>query len=92
MLEAGKLKLVQPTSQDLVKGTDGLFRLRQGGDAESSENVVLAPGFLEGSNVNPVDELVSSMALSRNFELQVRLMKTADEQAQQGAKLISGQG
>ena len=32
------------------------------------------------------------MALSRNFELQVRLMKTADEQAQQGAKLISGQG
>lgn len=92
LLEAGKLKLVQPDPQDLVKGTDGLFRLRQGGNAESSENVVLAPGFLEGSNVNAVDELVSSMALSRNFELQVRLMKTADEQAQQGAKLISGQG
>ena len=69
-----------------------LFRQRQGGDAEISEQVVLASGFLEGANVNAVDELISSMSLTRNFELQVKLMKTADEQARQGARLISGQG
>ncbi|MGL4716008.1 MAG: lateral flagellar basal-body rod protein LfgF [Aeromonas sp.] len=91
-LEVGRLKLVSPDTRDLVKGGDGLFRLRQGGEAEASELVVLASEFLEGSNVNAVDELVSSMALTRNFELQVKLMKSADDQARQGARLISGQG
>lgn len=91
-LEAGKLKLVQPETKDLVKGTDGLFRQKQGGVAEASDQVVVASGFLEGSNVNAVDELVNSMELTRSFELQVRLMKSADEQARLGAKLISGQG
>ncbi len=52
----------------------------------------MASGFLEGANVNAVDELVSSMSLTRNFELQVKLMKAADDQARQGARLISGQG
>ena len=91
-LEAGRIKLVQPETRDLVKGEDGLFRLRQGGEAESSDSVVLASGYLEGSNVNAVDELVNTMALTRNFELQVRMMKSADEQARLGAKLVSGQG
>ena len=66
--------------------------MRQGEDAEVSDQVVMASGFLEGANVNAVDELVSSMSLTRNFELQVKLMKAADDQARQGAKLISGQG
>ena len=83
---------MQPETRDLVKGEDGLFRLRQGGEAESSDSVVLASGYLEGSNVNAVDELVNTMALTRNFELQVRMMKSADEQARLGAKLVSGQG
>ena len=91
-LEAGKLKLVQPETKNLVKGADGLFRQKQGGVADASDQVVVASGFLEGSNVNAVDELVNSMELTRSFELQVRLMKSADEQARLGAKLISGQG
>ncbi|MFG0832365.1 lateral flagellar basal-body rod protein LfgF [Aeromonas bivalvium] len=91
-LDVGRLKLVNPAANELVKGMDGLFRLRQGGEAEASENVVMASGFLEGANVNAVDELIGSMALTRNFELQVKLMKTADDQARQGARLISGQG
>ncbi|MFL9708861.1 lateral flagellar basal-body rod protein LfgF, partial [Aeromonas veronii] len=77
---------------ELVKGMDGLFRLRQGGEAEASEQVAVASGFLEGSNVNAVDELINTMSLTRNFELQVKLMKSADDQARQGARLISGQG
>ncbi|AMQ41451.1 MULTISPECIES: lateral flagellar basal-body rod protein LfgF [Aeromonas] len=91
-LDVGRLKLVNPEPAELVKGHDGLFRMRQGEDAEVSDQVVMASGFLEGANVNAVDELVSSMSLTRNFELQVKLMKAADDQARQGAKLISGQG
>ncbi|MFL9593215.1 lateral flagellar basal-body rod protein LfgF [Aeromonas schubertii] len=91
-LEVGRLKLVDPGQGELVKGMDGLFRLRQGGEAEASEQVAVASGFLEGSNVNAVDELINTMSLTRNFELQVKLMKSADDQARQGARLISGQG
>lgn len=92
VLEVGRLKLINPEAGELTKGLDGLFRMRDGEEADASEEVVVASGFLEGSNVSAVDELINTMALSRNFELQVRLMKTADEQARQGAKLISGQG
>ncbi|MGL5949301.1 MAG: flagellar basal-body rod protein FlgF [Aeromonas sp.] len=90
-MQIGTLKLVNPGVGELAKGPDGLFRMQQEGlVAEASEDVTIASGYLEGANVNAVDELVHSMALTRNFELQVKLMKTADDQARQGAKLIAG--
>lgn len=90
MLEVGRLKLVNPDSAQLTKGSDGLFRLTNGGQAERDDNVVVASGYLEDSNVNAVDEMVQSLQMSRTFELQVKLMKSADEQARQGNELVSG--
>lgn len=89
-LEVGRIKLVDPDIRALGKGLDGLLRVR-GGSADADDGVQLAANHLEGSNVNAVDEMIDSMALSRSFELQVKLMRAADEQAHSGAKLISGQ-
>lgn len=89
-MEVGRIKLVKPDNGNLTKGVDGLIRLRNGGRAETDDSVVLASGHLEGSNVNAVEELISTMSLNRTFELQVRLMKAADDQAHSGARLISG--
>jgi flagellar basal-body rod protein FlgF len=50
----------------------------------------VSSGFLESSNVNAIDELIGSMSLTRSFELQVKLMESADTQAQQGNELING--
>jgi flagellar basal-body rod protein FlgF len=51
--------------------------------------VRLASGVLEGSNVNPATALVNMIALSRQFELQVRSIKTADENGQAATQLLS---
>lgn len=89
-MEVGRIKLVKPDTAGLTKGTDGLIRLGSGARAETDDTVVLASRHLEGSNVNAVDELINTMSLNRTFELQVRLMKAADEQARTGNKLITG--
>ena len=73
-----------------MKNSQGLLQLSDGSQAESDDSVQVAAGFLEGSNVNPIDELINSMSLTRNFELQVKLMQSVDAQAQQGNELISG--
>lgn len=88
--EIGKLKLVNPDESLLVKNSQGLLQLSDGSQAEGDDSVQVAAGFLEGSNVNPIDELITSMSLTRNFELQVKLMQSVDTQAQQGNELISG--
>nr|WP_321241446.1 flagellar basal-body rod protein FlgF [uncultured Tolumonas sp.] len=86
----GKLKLVNPDPSLLTKNTQGLLQLTDGSQAAADTNVQLESGFLEGSNVNPIDELISSMSLTRSFELQVKLMESSDSQAKQGNELISG--
>lgn len=85
----GRLKLVNPPEVDLVRGDDGLFRLRSGQPAPADENVRVTAGTLEGSNVNVTDAMVNLISLSRQFELQIKLMQTADQNAQRADKLLS---
>ena len=83
-----RMKLVNPEAKDLERGADGLFRVRDG-TANRDESVVLAPGSLEGSNVNPVEAMVSMIALSRQFELQMKLLTTEEGNARESAKLLN---
>src|SRR6185369_555315 len=43
----GRIKLVDPPEADLVRGADGLFRMRDGQAAPAEESVKLAAGTLE---------------------------------------------
>lgn len=90
VLEVGRIRLVNPDTALLTKGADGLFRLIGGGEAAPDEEVVLASGHLEGSNVNAVEAMVDTLALSRTFEIQIRMMKTADELSAAGNRLVRG--
>lgn len=85
----GRIRLVNPDESLLVKGGDGLFRLRGGGTADADAGVKLASGALEGSNVNVVEAMVGMIALSRQFEMQMKLLQTAQNDAQQAAKLLT---
>lgn len=89
-IEGGRIKLVRPEAGELQKGMDGLFYAVEPGALAQDEEIQLKQGYLEGANVNVVEEMVQNMALSRQFELQVRAMKTADDQARAGARLIRG--
>ncbi|MFN3919490.1 MAG: flagellar basal-body rod protein FlgF [Methylohalobius sp.] len=83
-----RIKLVKPQAAQLTKGLDGLIRLKDGTPAQADASVVLVSGALEGSNVNPVAAMVEMIELSRRFELQVKMMKTGEEDADASARLL----
>ncbi len=88
-LEVGTLKLVKPDTNQLQKESDSLLHSVDGNPFDADDTVQLAPEHIEGSNVSAIDELLNVMSLTRNFEMQVRMMKTAETLAQAGNKLMS---
>lgn len=85
----GQLKLVNPPEADLVRGSDGLFRMKDGSQADQDPNVQVAGGFLEGSNVNVVEQMVTMISLARQFELQTRMLSTAQSNDQSATQLLT---
>lgn len=86
---AGRLKLVNPPTADLVRGEDGLFRLASGDQAPADATVRLATRAVEMSNVNPTKALVSMIELSRQFDLQMRVIRAVDENDRSATKLLT---
>lgn len=74
----GRIKLVNPPEASLVRGEDGLFRVAGGAAAPADDSVKLASGYIENSNVNPVEELVAMISLARQFEMQLKLLSNAE--------------
>lgn len=83
-----RIKLVNPALQDLVKGEDGLFRRRDGAPELADGTVRVAAGYLEGSNVNVVDAMVEMITLTRNYELNIKLMQSAERNSEASAQLL----
>lgn len=84
----GRIKLTNPEQNMLLRGDDGLFRSRDGNPAEADVNVNVAAGFLEGSNVNAVEAMVSMISLARQFDMQMKLLTHADNNARQASKIL----
>ncbi|BCX88646.1 flagellar basal-body rod protein FlgF [Methylomarinovum tepidoasis] len=83
-----RIKLVRAAPEQLEKGEDGLIRLKSGQPAEADAGITLVSGALEGSNVSSVAALVDMIELSRRYELQVKMMKTAEDDADTAAQLL----
>jgi flagellar basal-body rod protein FlgF len=83
-----RLKLASPTGSDIVKGLDGLFRVRGGGVLPSDPSGRLVSGSLEGSNVEATKALVDMMEASRAWETQLKLINTARDLDGAGADLM----
>ncbi|TPH17129.1 flagellar basal-body rod protein FlgF [Litorilituus lipolyticus] len=77
--EAGRIKLVNTDVRLVEKGNDGLFRAKNGQALVADINVKVLGGTLESSNVNPINEMTEMIALQRQFEMQLKMMKTAEE-------------
>ncbi|WP_304641077.1 flagellar basal-body rod protein FlgF [Pseudomonas sp.] len=88
MAEVDRIKLVNPDEKLLRKGEDGLMRVQGELEQPADGAVRVATGFLEGSNVNAVEEMTSMLALSRQFELHVKMMRTAEENSQSTNKIL----
>ncbi len=88
----GRIKLVNPPENLMVRGNDGLFRTTDGNAAEADVNVTVASGNLEGSNVNTVEAMVKMISLGRQFEMQMKMLQNADNNAKQASTLLSVSG
>lgn len=87
--EVGRLKLVRPNDAELERGSDGMFRLRSGAVAQADPTVQLQSGALESSNVNAVEQLVKMIDFQRHYDMQVRLLQTADQNARAAAQVMT---
>jgi len=86
--EVARIKFVNPNVRSLEKGTDGLFRRSDGNVEAADVGVKVMSGMLESSNVNPVGEMTEMIALQRQFEMQLKLMKTAEENDSSASSLL----
>src|SRR5579863_5222600 len=84
-----QLKLVNPDPNTLERGDDGLFHTTDGNPADADQTVALAPGSLEGSNVNPVAAMVSMITNARQFQMQTKLLQNADQNDQSANQLLT---
>ena len=83
------LKLASPVGSDIVKHIDTLFRVKGGGTLPSDPDARLTAASLEGSNVNMTRVLVDMIEASRAWETQVKLLSTAKELDESGARIMS---
>ncbi len=89
LAEVDRIKLVNPDPEAMEKRTDGLMHMKaEEAPPAPDGRIRLEPGFLEGSNVNAVESLTEIIALARQYELQVKVMKTADENTESAARLL----
>ena len=89
LAQVDRIKLVNPDTKQMEKGLDGLLHMKQGQAAPAMDaNVSLVSGFVESSNVNAAEEMTSILSLSRQFELQVKMMRSAEDNAAAMAKVL----
>lgn len=83
-----RLKLVDPPLEELHKAESGLFRRRDGAVEPASAAVRIETGFLESSNVNVVSAMVDMISLTRNYELNVKMIQTSEQNSEISARLL----
>jgi flagellar basal-body rod protein FlgF len=86
--QVGKLKLVNPNINNLVRGEDGLFDL-PGEQAAADPGVKVVQGAYEMSNVNATMAMVQMIDQSRLFDLNARSITFADQNARSATTLLS---
>lgn len=74
VLKKGEDSFIRPINEDEIVPVDTFLRIKQ--------------GFLERSNVLPTDELVASIELARLYEVNVNLIKTAEDVDRSASALL----
>jgi flagellar basal-body rod protein FlgF len=83
-----RIKLVNPPLDGVQRGADGLFRTTDGTPAVADAATTVSSGSLESSNVDLASCMVNMIELARRFDLQVKALHTAEEDASASSKLL----
>jgi len=90
----GRIGVVEAPRERLTRGLDGLMRDSDPDAAPFPQSVgpSLTTGALEGSNVDPANALVQMIQLQRQYEMQVKVIKSGDENVQSANSLLRVKG
>ena len=88
-MDVDRIKLVNIPADALRKNEAG-YLVTNATVNPRDEDVTVAAGHLESANVSAINEMVSSIALNRQFEAQIKMMKAAEDLATTGNRLIRG--
>lgn len=83
------IKLVKPTNVALKRGDDGFFRTADGSALNADATVQIAPGSLEGSNVNTVQAMVAMIDNARSFQMHMKMLDMASTNEQSANQLLN---
>ena len=87
-VRVGQLATTFGAEVPLAKTIDGFVRPIDGSVPATDNRTILLSGFLEGSNVKSVDELVTGIDQSRAYEINVKFISTAQEIDEASASLM----
>lgn len=89
----GRLKMVTPDGDNpLKRSDDGLFRSANAQPLVADAQARVQSGALEGSNVNPIEAMVGMIAVSRQFELQMKMLQNSETNDKTASQLLSLNG
>jgi flagellar basal-body rod protein FlgF len=88
-LVLGRLKLVNPDTNTLFRGEDGLFRTVNRQPLAADATVQIQAGALEDSNVNAVDSLIATIKNARSFDLQMQLIQRINSNAESASRILN---
>jgi flagellar basal-body rod protein FlgF len=89
LTQVDQIKLVNPGINELEKKEDGLlYAKNQEDEIFANPDIRITSGFLEGSNVNAIEELMRIMTLSRQYEMSIKVMQTAQQNSESSARLL----
>ena len=83
-----RIRLVNPPGSEMRRGGDSLFRHVSNEPQVPDAGVTIQAGALEGSNVSAVESLARMIELSRQFEMQVKVMRAAESNEEKATELM----
>lgn len=88
----GQLKLVNPPIGQLERGGKGLFRVVGGKPVQADPTVRIIPGFIEKSNASPVEAMVAMISNARQFQMQMKVIESANANERRANSILSVNG
>jgi len=90
MNQVAQIKLENPNIRDLTRADDGFFELPQDQPpATPDQSVQVIQRQYETSNVSAANAMVQMINQSRMFDLNMRLISTAEQNARQANVLLT---
>lgn len=88
LAQIDRIRLVNPEIEKIQRSDDGLFYHKEGAELENDPNVRITTGALENSNVSAVETMANILELSRQYEIQVKLMHLAEQNADRATQIM----